>query len=86
MEIWYSHVPPTHPVALCYVEFAKWYASTASANLGSWSVGIPNDPPYAVLVGLKFDLKIDQHVSEYEGFDAPEAHLCSSSGKLEIRL
>ena len=57
MEIWYSHVPPTHPVALCYVEFAKWYASTASANLGSWSVGIPNDPPYAVLVGLEFDLK-----------------------------
>ena len=28
--------------------------------------------------------EIDQRVSEYEGVDAPDAHLCSSSGNVEI--
>ena len=28
--------------------------------------------------------EIDQHLSEYHRFDAPEAHLCSSSGSLGI--
>ena len=34
--------------------------------------------------GFKFAWKIDQNVSEYEGFESPEAHLCGSSGDLEI--
>ena len=35
-------------------------------------------------LGFRVAQKIDQHLCEYEGFDAPEAHLCSSSGNLEI--
>ena len=34
--------------------------------------------------GFKFAWEIDQTVSEYEGFESPEAHLCGSSGDLEI--
>ena len=60
MEIWYSHVSP-YPLALCYIEFAKWYDSSRKTTILSGSVGIPYDPPYAVLVGLKFDLKQKNH-------------------------
>jgi len=61
MEIWYSHVSP-YPLALCYIEFAKWYDFSRKTTILSGSVGIPYDPPYAVLVGLKFDLGVLQGV------------------------
>ena len=34
--------------------------------------------------GFKFAWKFDQNVSEYEGFESPEARLCRSSGDLEF--
>ncbi len=34
--------------------------------------------------GLRFDREVDQHVPEYEAFEAPEARPCGSSGVLEI--
>ena len=39
---------------------------------------------FSVCFDLRFVRKIDQNAPEYHGFESPEAHLCGSSGDLEI--
>ncbi len=35
-------------------------------------------------LGFRIDREIDKNVPEYGGVDSPQAHLCSSSGDLQL--